>query len=227
MVYLLASLAAMGDIIGGLLPFLPKTQNINMRFILSFAAGTVLAAAFFELLPEAKVGDNYLFLGLGFVLFYLVESGLELHTGGDKEYHERHLGWVTVVGMASDNIIDGIGIGVSFLVSPLVGVIIALAVIVHEVPQGMTTTHIMRSAGYKTSRLVLIILFAAAAYPLGVAVSGYIPEAFFTRAIAFVAGVFIYVGATLLAEVHREFNYRIVATLVLGMAVVLGLNFLE
>ncbi|MBI4216210.1 MAG: ZIP family metal transporter [Chloroflexi bacterium] len=227
-VYLFATLAAMGDIVGGVLPFHPWGKKVSMRYVLAFAAGTVMGAVFFELLPEAKAEQNYLYLALGFFVFYLVEKGLELHAYRNGVHEDRPLNWVTVLGMASDNIIDGVGIGVSFIVRPELGVIITLAVIAHEVPQGMTTTLIMRRAGYGLNRLIPILVFAAAMYPAGVAISGYIPERLVSQAIAFVTGVFIYVGAAaLLNEAHKTFNYRVVATFMLGSALALALRFLE
>lgn len=228
MVYLLAILAGLADIVGGLLPFYSKTRGLSVRYILAFAAGTVVAAAFFELLPEANVEDNWLFLGLGFFAYYLIEKGLELHACGETECEARGVSWITVLGMASDNIIDGIGIGVGFMVDPVLGVLITLAVIAHEVPQGMTTTVIMREAGYKLNRIVPMLIFAGAMYPIGVAVSRFVPERFEQPAIAFVAGVFIYVGASaLLGEAHKRFNYKVVMVFVLGSLMALGLRFLE
>ncbi|MEK7281439.1 MAG: ZIP family metal transporter [Chloroflexota bacterium] len=196
--------------------------------MLAFAAGVVIAAAFFELLPEANVEANWLFLGLGFFTYYLMEKGLELHACGEDECDARGASWITVVGMASDNIIDGIGIGVGFAVDPVLGIVITLAVVAHEVPQGMVTTAIMKGAGYKLNRIIPTLIFAAVLYPAGAAISALVPESFIQRAVAFVAGVFIYVGAAaLLVESHKRFNTRVMATVLLGALLVLGLNFLE
>ena len=228
MVFLLAIIAGLADVVGGLLPFFARTRGISMRYVLAFAAGTVIAAAFFELLPEAKVEDNWMFLGLGFFAYYLIEKGLELHACGEKECEARGVSWITVVGMASDNIIDGIGIGVGYIVNPVLGVLITLAVIAHEVPQGMATTLIMKDAGYKLNRIIPTLIFAGALYPAGVAISGFVPERFLEPAIAFVAGVFIYVGASaLMHEAHKSFNYKVILVLFMGAGLALGLRFLE
>lgn len=227
-VFALAIMAALADIVGGLLPFYSKTKNLNPRYILAFASGIVVAAAFFELLPEANIEANWLYLGLGFFILYLVEKGLELHTCGESECEARGISWITVLGMASDNIIDGIGIGVGFLVNPVLGVIITLAVIAHEIPQGMTTTIIMRQSGFKFSRILVVLIIAGAMYPLGAAIGSFIPQGFQQKAIAFVAGVFIYVGAgALLGEAHKRFNIGVVACMISGGLIALGLKFLE
>lgn len=228
MVFFLAIMAGLADVVGGVLPFFARTRNISMRYVLAFAAGTVIAAAFFELLPEAKVEENWMYLAGGFFVYYLIDKGLELHACGETECEARGVSWVTVVGMASDNIIDGIGIGVGFIINPVLGILITLAVIAHEVPQGMATTLIMKDAGYKINRILPTLIFAGAMYPIGVAISGFVPDRFVEVAIAFVAGVFIYVGASaLMTEAHKSFNYKVVFTLFLGAGLALGLRFLE
>lgn len=227
-VFALAILAALGDVVGGLIPFYSKSANFSPRYILAFASGVVVAAAFFELLPEANIEANWLYLGLGFFILYLVEKGLELHTCGERECEARGISWITAIGMASDNIIDGIGIGVGFLINPALGVIITLAVIAHEIPQGMTTTIIMKQSGFKFKHILTMLIIAGAMYPLGAAIGSFIPQSFQQKAIAFVAGVFIYVGAgALMSEAHKRFNIGVVAFMIFGGLVALGLKFLE
>lgn len=228
MIYVLAVLAALGDIVGGLLPLYFKSGIYSTRYILAFASGVVVAAAFFELLPEANVEDNWLFVGLGFFILYLVEKGLELHTCGEMECEARGISWITAVGMALDNVIDGVGIGVGFLVNPFLGVLITLAVIAHEIPQGMTTTIIMKERGFKFSRILAMLIFAGAMYPLGAVIGNFIPDMLRQMAIAFVAGVFIYVGAAaLLGEAHKRFNIWVVMMMMFGASIALGIRFLE
>lgn len=72
-----------------------------------------------------------------------------------------------MLGIASDNIIDGIGITVAYLINPIAGITVALSVIVHEIPQGLTTTILLSRSG----KGKLTILSAPAAesilYPAG------------------------------------------------------------
>lgn len=228
MIYVLATIAALADVVGGLLPFYLKERNLGTRYILAFASGVVVAAAFFELLPQAKVEENWLYLGLGFFMLYLVEKGLELHRCGEMECEARGISWITAVGMALDNVIDGVGIGVGFLLNPVLGVLITLAVVAHEIPQGMTTAIIMRDAGFKFSRTLAMLIFAGAMYPLGAIIGTFIPHGLQEKAIAFVAGVFIYVGASaLLGEAHKRFNVWVVFCMLLGGGIALSLRFLE
>jgi len=224
---LLAAIAGLGDILGGLLPLHPRFRNISTRYILAFASGVVVSAAFFELLPEANVESNWALVGLGFFIMYLIDKGLALHQCGESECELTGVSWVTIVGMASDNVIDGIGIAVAYITQLVLGLLVTVAVIAHEIPQGITTTLIMKKK-YSLARIIAVLLFAGAMYPIGASISLFIPVAAYQQAIAFVAGVFIYIGAAaLMTEAHRRFNQWVILALLLGAATALGLKFLE
>ncbi len=225
---LLAAIAGLGDVFGGLLPLHPRFKNISTRYILGFASGVVISAAFFELLPEADIENNWALVGLGFFVMYLIDKGLALHQCGESECEITGVSWVTVVGMASDNIIDGIGIAVAYITQPALGYLVTLAVLAHEIPQGITSTLIMRGQKYSVARILFVLLVAGAMYPIGASLSTLLPAAAHKAAIAFVAGVFIYIGAAeLMTEAHRKFNRWIILTLLLGGAAALGLKFIE
>lgn len=218
--------ALLGDFLGGLIPLHPRWQNISPRYVLAFASGTVIAAAFFELMPEANIEANWALVGLGFFVMYLIDKGLSLHQCGESECEITGVSWVTIVGMASDNIIDGAGIAVSYLTDVRLGVVVTIAVIAHEVPQGITTTLVMKGQKYRVSQIIGMLLLAAAMYPIGASLGSLIPKAVNQAAIAFVAGVFVYTGASaLMTEAHRELNKFVIMFMLIGGLIALGLKF--
>lgn len=226
MYYLLALVAALSDIAAGLLFRYSKINKIPTRYIIGFASGIVISTAFFELIPESNVEKNYLYLGLGFFTFYLLEKMVMLHSCGEKECEAHTVGWVAAVGMSADNVVDGIGIAVGYLTEPSLGIIITLAVVAHELPQGITTAVLMQKAGFKFSHIMATLVFAGLMYPLGALASGIVPENLYAAIIAFVAGSFIYIGVgDLLLEAHRRFNIKVIASVLLGAVVLLVLDF--
>ncbi len=228
MFILLAGLAALADILGGLLPLQRRFRGISTRYAVAFASGTVISAAFFELLPESDIQAHWALLGAGFFTMYLVDKGLALHQCGESECEISGVSWITILGMASDNIIDGAGIAIAFLIEPSLGILVTLAVVAHEIPQGVTTTLIMRTQGYRLTRIIAVLLLAGVMYPIGASVGLFIPEQAHRAAVAFVAGVFIYTGAAaLMTEAHRRFNKTVIFLLLLGSAVTLSLKFID
>lgn len=229
----LAALAASADLVGAYYT-LRRRRMEDPRYLIAFSSGIVVAAVFFELLPQAfeagAAGAEGIALTMaaGFFAFYLVEKLTMLHSCGERECESHSIGPVVVVGMALDNVVDGIGIAVGFLVDPVLGLVVTLAVMAHEVPQGITSAELLSRARFPRRRILAILALAGMAYLAGALLSGLIPEAWHQRAIAFVAGSFVYVGASdLLAEAHRRFNVGVVASVVVGAAAMYGLTLLE
>lgn len=228
MYILLAFLAALADVAGGLLPLHPRFRSIGTRYALAFASGAVVSAAFFDLLPESDVKLNWPFLGAGFFIMYLIDKGLALHQCAERDCELTGVSWITVIGMAADNVIDGAGIAISYLTHAYLGIVVTLAVIAHEIPQGFTTTLVMKAQGRSTKSILAMLSLAGIMYPVGASLNVLIPSEAYPAAIAFVAGVFIYIGAhALMTEAHRRFNLRVMGLLLLGSLVVLIARFIE
>ncbi len=121
---------------------LARNQERIMHLV-SFAAGAMLSAAFFDLLPEAfeqLQGDEpervllYAFGGL--LLFYVIEQLLlvsHCHEGVCDVHKARRS--MVIVGDTVHNFLDGIAIAAALLISLPLGVVTAIAVFFHEIPQ--------------------------------------------------------------------------------------------
>jgi zinc transporter ZupT len=119
LLYLLyALIAAAADIGSGAIALHPRVLKMNQRYIIALASGIVVSAAFLELLPESNIEANAIYVVIGFFTFYLVEKSILLHACGEKECESHAMGWTAVAGMASDNVVDGVGIAVAFLTDP-------------------------------------------------------------------------------------------------------------
>ncbi|HEY3304838.1 MAG TPA: ZIP family metal transporter [Candidatus Binatia bacterium] len=225
MVYLYALIAGSSDFLSGWLALSVERDKIEPRYVIAFAAGVLLAVTFFEILPETNLKSDAVFLALGFVTFYVLEKLVMIHACGEAECHTHHIGPVAVLGMALDNVIDGAGIMVGYLIDPLLGLTITLAVVCHEIPQGMTSALIMREAKWNSRGTMLALILAGSLYPIGALLAGFIPDHLQPKILAFIAGDFIYIGAgDLLPEAHRQFNWKVVACFLAGIAFMLFLR---
>lgn len=218
MLYILAALiAAVADILSGVLALHPKFREISKRYAIAVASGIVISAAFIELLPASDIENNAIFVVLGFFSFYFIEKITLLHACGEDECESHNMGLAAVAGMASDNLVDGIGIAIAFITDISFGLAVTIAVVIHEIPQGMASTVLMQKAGYHRKKILIVLALAGIAYPIGALISVFIPENLYTIFIAFIAGDFIYIGAgDLLGEAHRRFNYKVVIATILG-----------
>jgi zinc transporter ZupT len=216
-----ALIAGLSDLVAGWLALRWRSDGFETRYVIAFAAGTLIAVTFVDILPEVRIERDYGYLALGFFTFYLLEKTMMIHACGEAECEVHAIGPVAVVGMALDNVIDGVGIAAGFLISPALGLLITLAVVFHEIPQGITSALIMREARWSRRKIFLTLGLAGGLYPLGALLAGLIPEELIPIALAFIAGDFLYIGASdLLPEAHRRFNLRVVLSLLLGVGLV-------
>lgn len=221
-----ALITCVATIAGGLLPFQARFRRLDLRYLLGFAAGAMISIAFFEMMPEITPA-NLTALGLGFFSIYIIEKFIMIHTCGEEECESHTIGWIALVGIAMESLLDGIAIAVGYKISPVLGLGIAMAVFIHELPRGFATTVIMKNANYSVGTIFIALAIDAGFTPLGAISSGLFSEGLFKNIIAFAAGTFLYVGASdLLPEAHKRFNIKVIFSVMLGVALVLILGLL-
>lgn len=201
---------------GGALLFLTTKRRARaVALALPFGAGALLAAAFFDLLPESiEHGEASQLLGwalLGFLAFFLLERLSSWfhhhHEHGEKERHEQQ-NRLVIAGDLLHNIIDGAAIGAAFLVNPITGFITTIAVSAHEIPKELGTFGILLSRGWKDKKVILANIatalgtLAAASLIFWLGHRVQLPEA---EMLAITAGFFIYVAASdIIPEIHEQ-----------------------
>lgn len=220
---------------GGAIIFLSKrSRSRAIALALPFGAGALLAAAFFDLLPEsfemAEPRTLLLWALAGFILFFLLErlSSWFHHHHAHAE-HERHQqqNRLVMIGDLAHNMIDGVAIGAAFLANPVSGLVTTIAVSAHEIPKELGTFGILLSRGWKDKKVILAniatavgtLVAASVVFWLGGVVE--LPEA---QLLALTSGFFIYVAASdIIPEIHeqsRRLGTLQAGVLLVGLAVV-------
>ncbi len=217
---IVALITSVSTILGGLLPFTKRIKNIDVRYLIGFSAGAMISIAIFDLLPQA--GIKYpIAIALGFFLVYFIEKVMLIHACGEHECEVHPTGWPALIGIGIESLADGLAISAGYIINAKLGILIAIAVIIHEIPRGFSTTIIMKSAK-KTNKQTLIALAIDAFFtPLGALFAPLLPINFLPIILAFAAGTFLYVGASdLIPEAHKKFNIYVVLSVILGAIVI-------
>ncbi|HEU0085680.1 MAG TPA: ZIP family metal transporter [Candidatus Paceibacterota bacterium] len=181
---------------------------------ISLAAGALIGDAFIHLIPESlEVSSNTLITSLliiaGIIIFFILEKFFHWHHHGEdkNESHIHPAGKLILFSDGLHNLIDGIIIGASFLISVPVGIATTIAVILHEIPQEMGDFAVLLHAGYKKTRALLLNFASALMAFVGVGIAlliGEAAESSITWFLPLAAGGFIYVAtADLIPEMHK------------------------
>lgn len=216
MVIIAALAGGVVSLIGGLYLLYGRLGAKKLqRIAVPFAAGALLAASFIDLLPEAlEMGEGRLVLLAvlgGFIGFFLLERFLRWfhhhheHPGEGKHGATKPL---IIIGDTLHNFIDGLAIGVAFLVSPATGVITTVAVAAHEIPQEIGDFGLLLSKGMAKKRIVIVNIISALATVAGAALAFGLGDALpvsEATLLAITAGFFIYIAASdIIPTIHAE-----------------------
>ena len=146
--------------------------------------------------------------------FFIIERFLHWHHHGeDKENTHIHpVGKLIIFSDGVHNLIDGLIIGASYIISIPVGIATTLAVILHEIPQEMGDFGVLIHAGYTKKRALWLNFLSALLALVGVIFSfilGNMAESFVIWILPFAAGGFIYIAiADLMPELHKTKNLK-------------------
>jgi zinc and cadmium transporter len=211
--------------------------------LVSFAIGTLLGAAFLEVIPHAfDQGDAHeaaiAILG-GIFGFFVLEKLLlwrHCHTEHCEAHdpHEGHApahdhgrsGALIVVGDTIHNFVDGVLIAAAFLQSTELGIVAAVAIIAHEIPQEVGDFLILVHSGYSRAKALAMNLLSSVATVVG-GVLGYyslqVMQGLETWLLGIVAASMIYVAvADLIPGLHRRPEFRDGATQTVLIALGIG-----
>ncbi len=185
--------------------------------LVSLAVGAMFGDAFIHLLPQTfhTAGPTLrssICVLAGVLMFFLLEKFLLWRHEHIPHYEEciHPVGYVNLVAEGLHNLIDGLLIGASYLVSVPVGLATTIAVLLHEIPQEMGNFGVLLHAGFNKSAALSLNFLSASLSVVGALLALW-AGAKMTQLPAVVlpltAGGFIYIaGSDLVPELHKERN---------------------
>lgn len=208
-----------------------------IQALVSFAIGALLGAAFLEVIPHAfEHGEPHraaLSILVGILGFFLLEKLLLWrHSHDQSEAAHDHgddrgrSGALIVVGDTVHNFLDGLLIAAAFLQDTQLGIVAALAIVAHEIPQEVGDFVILLHSGYSRAKALGLNLLSSGATLVG-GVLGYfalqVLEGWTPVLLGIVAASMIYVAvADLIPGLHRRPELR--ATLSQSILIALGIG---
>ncbi len=184
----------------------------------SFAIGALLGAAFLALLPHALEAreDAHGVMGtvlIGLLAFFVLEKMVlwrHCHHGVCEPGHEQVPGLLILLGDGIHNFADGVLIAAAFLTDVQLGIVTAIAVAAHEIPQEVGDFAILLQSGFSRARAFAYNVLASTTTVAG-GLLAYFALASVENALPYVIAIaaasFIYIAvADLIPGLHRRVN---------------------
>jgi len=238
--WIIAASVAGGTLSAGLAAASLALRASWVPMLVSFAIGALLGAAFLEIIPHAfEQGEAHqvAFAILGGIFgFFVLEKLLlwrhchtencEVHDPHAKAHDHGRSGALIVVGDTVHNFVDGVLIAAAVLHSIELGVVTAVAIIAHEIPQEVGDFLILLHSGYSRLRALAMNLLSSTATLIG-GVIGYfglqLVAGLEPILLGIVAASMIYVAvADLIPGLHRRPELRDTASQALLIALGIG-----
>lgn len=223
---------------GGVLLLSDTTRRRSLPYLVSFATGALLGAALLALLPHAIEGAGAesahaigIALVAGLLVFFMLEKLVlwrhchgeewEAHTGHRHDHHHHHdhdahrdrsAAYLVLAGDTLHNALDGVLIAAAFMTDINLGIVTALAVAAHEIPQEVGDFAVLLNAGWSRSRALWANLATSLAAVLGGVVAWFALQPVLGAlpyVLAMAAASLLYVAvADLIPGLHRRFDPR-------------------
>jgi ZIP family zinc transporter len=173
-----------------------------LGLLLGVSSGAIIGVALFDLLPEALdlSGESHSHLSIttavaiGFGLYLVADraSAILMRGAGGPRSH------FAPASLTAHSLMDGLGIGLAFQVSTAMGLIVALAVLTHDILDGANTVTLSLAGGAATPAARGWLIADAAAPLVGIAIARTIsvPPFVLANLLGGFAGVFLYIGAS-------------------------------
>ncbi|HCI04329.1 MAG: ZIP family metal transporter [Euryarchaeota archaeon] len=214
---LLVSLISLAGIL--LLSISKQATNKILLYLVSFSTGALLSTVFLHFFPEIIEIEPHpiraSWLLLGSILFsFVMERFIHWRHchAVDDECHIHPVGPMMLMADIIHNILDGVLIAASYLISIPLGIATTLAVMFHEIPQEIGDFAVLLHSGYSKKKALLLNLLTALTAFIGALLVLWINVTIDGIAIILLpiaAGNFLYIAtADLIPELHKETKFK-------------------
>jgi zinc and cadmium transporter len=186
--------------------------NKILFLLISFSAGALIGGAFLHLIPEAVEkgghGEVYLFVIVGFILFFILEKYLHWRHCHQGKCEIHTFTYLNLFGDGVHNFIDGLIIGSAFVVNINFGIATSFAIIMHEIPQEIGDFGVLVYGGLGRYKALFYNFLSAITAILGTVIGfvlANISDSFLKLLMPMAAGGFIYIASCdLIPELHKQ-----------------------
>ena len=204
-------------LIGAAIGYFVRLPKVVSASVMAFGIGVLISALSFDLMDEAVATGGVLAAMIGFLLggavYALANAALAKAGARERKVSTRAVGasLAIAVGSLLDGIPESAAIGISLLDGEGVALVTVLAIVLSNIPEGLSSSIGMKSAGksagYVFTIWTAIALACSISAFLGYVVIGGLPKIYIAAAIACAAGaIFVMLIDTMIPEAFDEMH---------------------
>jgi len=232
------ALSVLGPVVGSALGVLRDPTERLMYNLLSFSAGVMVAISFLQLIPESLrlasvpscvaglVGGALLMYGLDRLIPHIHPELCEQEQGSNLKKTATYL----LLGIFLHNFPEGLAIAVGTIAPGKGALVIALAIAVQKIPEGICTSapyyHITRKRGRSFLVSASTAIPILAGFYAGKELYRYLPLGLVGAITGSTAGIMIYISADELipSSCNKLSNHSTIFSLIAGVVLVVLLG---
>jgi len=212
-VTLLGLFAGLVTVVGGVIgTSLKKPSDRVLSAIFGFTAGAMLTATFVKIIPGALKVNMFMALEgfvLGVICLMIIDIKLpHVHVEEADSKRLVRIGTLIAVGDFIHDLPEGLAIGAGYMVAAPLGLLLALAIALHNAPEGFSSAVPLFAGGVRRSRTILATLIVSLATALGAFLGGcigYISPELLVGTLGFAGGAVLYITSDeLIPEAQRR-----------------------
>jgi len=209
---ILALITFLSTLLGG---FIILKFKKSLSIIFAFAAGSIVTVALMEILPQSLEIANksgipvrYIMVSvvLSFLFFILLEKYFSAHPIKGIASEGHVMGPIGAGSLILLSLLDGLTMGIAFQAGSSIGIVVALSIIIHDLPDGINTVVLMLKNEQSEKKALLFLFMDGLAPLLGVLLTSIMifPQKILAILLAVFSGEFLYVGAASLLPESPE-----------------------
>jgi len=220
-----------GQTLGSLIGLVKKPGRVTLYGSLSFAASMMIAISFIQLIPEGLKYAPLFLITISFfagVAIMLIVDPLLPHINPELVKKEKpsvkRSVTMLVIGIGLHNIPEGLAIGVGFALASELGIAIALAIAIQDLPENIATIVPLYGMTKKKAKsfgiLITTVLFEVFGFFLGYLVLKGTSLSWLGASLALAAGFMVYISVEELIPSAQIKKYPKMATITMTLGVI-------
>lgn len=173
--FILSTLAGLSTLLGFIFIFFPiKKKDILLVTSLSFAAGVMLTVSFFDLIPTSITSLKQIFYMFPCILITMISfvTGIIVSMIIDKKMpaqqnHLKRVGLIAMLAIILHNIPEGIATYLTSSTNTKLGITLTIAIALHNIPEGISISIPIYYATKNKGRAFLYTLISGLSEPFG------------------------------------------------------------